>query len=454
MELKDWIPSALTSPGECGGAVAVHSDRRLSLGHGGIADIRTGRPISANTPFPIGCVYMPLLTTLALILVDKGRLSLNARIADHAFSDGYPVAPVSKQVTLEHLLNHTSGLSGTIDFRLGDSFDSSSEEFTNVAAPGEIYSYSAFGFYILCKVIETATNKKWQEAMTEYLADPLGIKIDFIQTASSAIGHIRGRVGGAICVKRNSGANELLTHSKGLQLHMTARDLAIFGSMHLADGKNQNGCRVLSSNLCAYMRLNDHYPIHGRSPIRGLGWKYFDDELYGYSGTGAGFTVELVLWRRRNKVVVSLANSQSSPFHRQVHAKMGLPPILPTAMYPLRKSPNPDKPGEFSAFAGTYVNGNCEMVIQSDCSDSETLTAQFYYRDGKKMRLGPVTFSRIDGTYYFWRPSTSAHTRAGIVHFFTSERRSKIWATINGVAFRKNITHRMVPNHSLQALSD
>lgn len=89
----------------------------------GTRDSGSGTPVSVNSLFSIASMTKAITTTAALQLVERGKLTLDEPAARHLpelgrlqIIDGFDAStgeprlrPVSKPVTLRHLLTHTSG---------------------------------------------------------------------------------------------------------------------------------------------------------------------------------------------------------------------------------------------------------------------------------------------------------------------------------------------------------
>ena len=102
----DAIVRSLAIPNGPGGAIAVIKDGRpIYQSAVGYADVENK---SANTPatnFRLASVTKQFTAAAVLLLVDDGKVTLETRL-----TDAFPGLPAyARDVTLRHLLNHTSG---------------------------------------------------------------------------------------------------------------------------------------------------------------------------------------------------------------------------------------------------------------------------------------------------------------------------------------------------------
>ena len=72
----------------------------------GVADLRTRRAMTSHQRFRVGSVTKSFVATVALQLVDEGRLSLSDTVASRLPG----ILPYGDRVTLRQLLNHASGI--------------------------------------------------------------------------------------------------------------------------------------------------------------------------------------------------------------------------------------------------------------------------------------------------------------------------------------------------------
>src|SRR4029079_11503758 len=72
----------------------------------GITDVESKTPCTASTNFRIASVSKQFTATAVMLLVDRGKLSLDDPLTK--FFPGFP--HYGKKITVKHLLIHTSGL--------------------------------------------------------------------------------------------------------------------------------------------------------------------------------------------------------------------------------------------------------------------------------------------------------------------------------------------------------
>ena len=109
---------------QIGGVVAVVADRDkiISMDCLGYADIENNRKMSGESLFWIASQSKPICATALMMLVDEGKVDLDAPVTDYLPElkplmvrrikrDGWQVEErPSRPVTLRHLLSHTSGM--------------------------------------------------------------------------------------------------------------------------------------------------------------------------------------------------------------------------------------------------------------------------------------------------------------------------------------------------------
>ncbi|MFD6166822.1 serine hydrolase domain-containing protein [Oerskovia sp. NPDC060287] len=106
---------------ELSGVVLVSQDGgTLFEGAYGVASRRWAVPVKASTRFDVASVTKLFTSVAVLQQVAAGTLDLDASIHDHVDLDG---TRIPREVTLRHLLSHTSGIADDADEEAGESYE-------------------------------------------------------------------------------------------------------------------------------------------------------------------------------------------------------------------------------------------------------------------------------------------------------------------------------------------
>ena len=146
----------------------------------GLADVANGRRAEPSTAYQVASISKQFTAALLLRLVDRGRLSLGDTLG--RFFGG--LKPEFRPITVEQLLNHTSGLKA--DFRgppelattpiTRDSLVALAARDTLAAKPGTKFTYSNTGYMFAGALIEKLYGKSYADALRDEIARPLGLK--------------------------------------------------------------------------------------------------------------------------------------------------------------------------------------------------------------------------------------------------------------------------------------
>jgi len=109
--VDDWVGVGVL-PGAS--LVIARGDHLVSEGYWGQADLKTKRAASRDTLWSIASITKPVTAAAVMACVDRGLLRLDAPIAESLpeFNAPGDVRPWRGEVTLRHLLTHTSGVAG------------------------------------------------------------------------------------------------------------------------------------------------------------------------------------------------------------------------------------------------------------------------------------------------------------------------------------------------------
>jgi D-alanyl-D-alanine carboxypeptidase len=169
--------------------VQVSIDGRLVYSTA-LGESAPGIPATTDMHFRNGAVAMTYMSTVLLQLVDENRLGLSDKVGKWL-----PGLPAADRVTLEMLVNNTSGYPDYVadpGFLAANKADPLREwtasELMSYAfnkdliyPPGTNWNYSHTNYLVLDAVIEKVTGKPLDEVLRERILEPLGLR----NTASS-----------------------------------------------------------------------------------------------------------------------------------------------------------------------------------------------------------------------------------------------------------------------------
>ncbi|MFF5211155.1 serine hydrolase domain-containing protein [Streptosporangium sp. NPDC000396] len=172
------VPAILTEDRIPGAAVVVVENGKTVVSKGyGLADVGTGRPVDAATPFLTGSLAKVFTAEAVLHLVREGRLDLHADVNRYltAFTikDTYPGRPV----TLEHLLTYTAGfdddiigLAGEDPARLPSLAESvKARQPRRVRPPGTRIVYDNYALALAGYLVEVASGEPYAQYVAKHV---------------------------------------------------------------------------------------------------------------------------------------------------------------------------------------------------------------------------------------------------------------------------------------------
>jgi D-alanyl-D-alanine carboxypeptidase len=181
-EVDAFMSAQLEARGIPGASVAVVRDSEVVLARGyGMANVEQGTPATENTVYQLASVTKQFTATAIMMLVEDGRLSLDSRLTD--ILDGVPQG--WSDVTVRHLLNHTSGIKsytsvpGFADDR--DRHFAHEEVIALVAdsprefAAGQGWNYNNTGYFLLGMIIQNVSGIDYDSFLQKRIFGPLGM---------------------------------------------------------------------------------------------------------------------------------------------------------------------------------------------------------------------------------------------------------------------------------------
>ena len=295
-----------------GAAIGILRDGSATTAYFGVTDVSTGAPVSADTRFSIGSLTKSMVATVVARLAEAGRLSLEDPVA--ARVPELRGIGWAERATIRDLLANRSGLPLTNDLEFG--FDARpdpdvgalsrlAQDVATAEPAGNFWSYSNVGWCLLGRVIETATDTTWEEAMRRYLYDSAGMDQTTFATEDPSIPRASGHTmtaDGPIPVE------PLVSRAygpAGANVISTVTDLLRFAALHLED-----------SSLAALRDVHSEVAIHAWLDAWCLGWAWFDwdgGQVFGWDGLINGERSVLRIMPQHHAAVVLLTNSSTRP---------------------------------------------------------------------------------------------------------------------------------------------
>lgn len=178
----DAIFSEWNKEGVPGCAIGIMKDGELIYAKGyGLANLEYNIPNSANSVFRIASTSKQFTAACIILLAEQGKLSLDDNL--HQF---YPEFPdYAKQITIRHLLNHTSGIRDYLTLAsLKNLRNDDYYEDTDVMKwlvnqrelnfnPGDEFLYSNSGYWLLGQIVNKAAGMNMAEFAKKEIFDPL-----------------------------------------------------------------------------------------------------------------------------------------------------------------------------------------------------------------------------------------------------------------------------------------
>jgi CubicO group peptidase (beta-lactamase class C family) len=248
-EIGKDIETILAEEGLTGMAWAlIDASGEASIGAVGLQDKRSGSTFSPDRRFHVGSLSKSVLATGVLRLATAGRIDLDTPVLRYLpeLSFENPWAG-SSDVTVRHLLDHTSGLNDAHmwhmfseradpDAPLIAAFPDPKLQLRIRAQPGSRFSYSTMGYTLLGMIIESVVGERYETYLDEHVLDALAMRESTFafttqqgEDADPALawGHVDGGLRHA--------ASPIFLRPAG-QFTTTASDLVRFAEFLLGDG--------------------------------------------------------------------------------------------------------------------------------------------------------------------------------------------------------------------------
>jgi len=362
------VDSARIKHGVPGVSAAFYADGRTNIAASGLTNVATGVEMTSDAIMHIGSITKLINATILMQLVEEGTVSLDRPLLEYwpEFRLGDPAA--APEITVEMLVNHTSGIDGTLLPDRGHDEETIEKTARRFADVGQVHppnggrSYCNAGTVLAGYLSQRLTGKSWYDLVKERIFAPLEMNHAAVLPEDAllhraSVGHFRDSSTNRIA--RSSHLFLPIGYaSAGATAMMSAGDLLTFLRTHLADGVAPNGTRLLSAENASRMRRSSG-TVSGTAAFDcGIAWIRNQAEIVQHGGGGPGIVSFAFLHPKTQTAAAVLTNAEHgvdvlaeliNPLARE-HA--GFEP------FPLPPAPSNLTIAQPERYAGTYENSS------------------------------------------------------------------------------------------------
>jgi len=177
------------------GSVLIAKDGQIIYQKGyGFADYENNIKANNDNIYSVFSITKTITSTLIFKLIEEEKLDLKTPL-----SQFYPNFPNSDSITIEHLLNHTSGIFNHTNG--GELSDYSEENLMGFLSskplnfsPGTEWEYCNSGYTILGFIISKTTKMSYENAVRKYIFEPVkmtnsGFDFKYLKDKNKVIGY-------------------------------------------------------------------------------------------------------------------------------------------------------------------------------------------------------------------------------------------------------------------------
>ena len=398
--------------------VAVMDNGAIVYAEGfGMADRLNSLPVDPHTLFNMGSISKVYVATAIMLLVDDGKVGIDAPVTTY-LPEFTMQDERYKDITVRMLLNHSSGLPGTVgpnSFGYQYHRDIYRDVLDILAQshlkhrPGEFAPYCNDGFTLAEMVVVKVSGTNYIDFLRQRIFTPLSLKYTGIGVAERpeknlSVARHYTEAGQALPLEALS-----LLGSGGLST--TAEDLC-----HFADSFSPAGPHILSPGSLAEMQKvqNSEFAgkLRGPNPGFGLGWDFAEipglkakgiNTLGKNGGTGQYSSMLFTVPDKRISVAVIFAGPKADAtmcgyglLKAYLDGK-GLMTITPDPVTAPVKGES--FPPDLAVYEGYYLyNGMLAQAKLNPATNSVTVN----YTDGSEE---VKAFSAVYNDGYFWAPA-------------------------------------------------
>jgi len=364
-----WIEQHIAHRGVPGLSIAIVLDQEIVWAKGyGYSDLEKKIPATPSTVYRIGSITKLFTSTAILQLRDQGKLRLDDPVSLHLpwFAVPNP-SPDAPEITIRHLLTHTSGLAREADvpYWTDHVFPTRKELAEGVLGqdalnpPETTYHYSNLGMSLLGEIVSEVSGQPWADYVRENILQPLGM----LSSSATPDDELLERLATAYMLRAPNAIRKVMEYYDAGAIApaggvvSTVEDLGRFSSLQFRDGPAGGDQILKGSTLREMQRV--HWIFPSFSAGMGLGFRVSrrDGETFVGHGGSIGGQVSNLLMAPGEKiaVIVAINADDGSPLTvaRQAYDAIA-PSILRATQKP--EAPKPEVDPAWQRYVGLYAD--------------------------------------------------------------------------------------------------
>lgn len=372
-------------------AIVVKDGRVVYRKAFGLANLELKTPMRPEMVFEIGSVTKQFTSASVMMLVDRGKVALDADV--RTYLPDFP--DKGAKITVENLLTHTSGIPSYTEnpkWRTMLREDMTPQQIVDITKdeplafpPGTKWEYDNTGYTLLGMIVEKASGMSYADFVRKNIFEPLGMTHSYYGDNAALIpnraaGYAKDESGWV-----NAPYLSMTQPYAAGSLMSTVDDLALWDAAVTAG-------KLLSK--ASWDRVFTPYKLaSGEDTHYGYGWEigsYEGRAMVRHNGGIPGYVSEVARMPKEGVYVAMLTNSTSPPVDtgflatRLAAAAAGIPYHEPTAVKL--------DPAAFDAYAGVYrIDAETTRVVTREGD------RYFVKRDG---RPKAEIFAERDGRFF------------------------------------------------------
>jgi CubicO group peptidase (beta-lactamase class C family) len=353
-KIMEFVSGIQKSHRLAGVAVGIVKDGQSLLEAGfGVRDMQSGAPITPDSLFHLASISKLFAATAVMQLAEQGKLSLTD--APQKFLPYLKVHhPCSTDLTIQHLLSHTSGFPDVTDYgwHHPEEDDGALERYVRnldvdlMFPPGERFAYSNVAYEVLGDLVAKVSGLSFEEYIKKNILEPLPMftSTHFAQQIPADL-KVLAHVGG-LTLQVSDVYPYHRAHSPSSTLHSSVAEMNLWAIANLSGGPP-----VLQPATLEEMWQPKVSVGAADRPQKACGLGWFIDYREGvrllyHSGRDIGFATYFLLVPEKSIGLSVLCNTAPAPVEE---IAFGILDILQG------KEPDPILPSVMTQLGNTYL---------------------------------------------------------------------------------------------------